>query len=57
MMVHEDFFEQLIKDFGLPRLLEQNDLEEWQVLKILFMSGLLDFEDYVFTEMDVSDED
>ena len=56
-MAENDIFIQLQEDYGLSRILEQNDLEEWQVLKILFTAGLLDFDDYIFTEMDVSDED
>jgi len=56
-MTKDDIFEQLAKDFGLTRILEQNDLEEWVVLKILFTGGYLDLDDYMFTEMDVSDED
>jgi len=50
-----DVFIQLAEDYGLETILEQNDLEEWQVLKILFDSGLLDLEDYTYEEIDIYD--
>jgi len=53
----EDKFEQLIEDYGLSLILEQNDLTEPQVLMLLWTCGLFDLDDYYYTELDVSDED
>lgn len=54
---NNDIFQQLAEDYGLERILEQNDLEVWEVLRVLHGVGLLDLDDYIFTELDVSDED
>lgn len=52
-----EIIEQLVEDYGLERLMEQNDLEELDVVIALYRVGLLDLDDYIFTELDVSDED
>jgi len=52
-----DIFDQLAEDFGLMTLLEQNDIAESHVIQLLFMSGQIDLDDYIFEELDVSDED
>jgi len=56
-MVNGDIFDQLAMDYGLMTILEQNDISESHVIQLLYMSGQLDLDDYIFTELDVSDED
>jgi hypothetical protein len=53
----DDIFTQLAEDYGLELILQQNDLEPRDVLEILWDKGLLDLEDYIFTELSVEDED
>jgi len=50
-------FAQLADDYGLETILEQNDVEAWQVLELLYQRGLLDVDDYIYTEVDVDDEE
>jgi len=57
MADYDNIFLQLAEDFGIARILEQNDIEEWIVADMLYRSGHLDLDDYIFTELDVSDED
>ena len=56
-MANNDIFVQLAEDFGLDRLLEQNDIEPWQVVKVLYDHGLLDIDDYLFTELELDEDD
>ena len=56
-MVNNDTYEQLVEDFGLKKILEQNDIEEWEAIRFLFMSGFLDINEYIFTELELEDED
>ena len=52
-----DILAQLAEDYGLEVILQQNDIEDWQVLELLYQRGLLDVDDYIYSEVDVSDED
>lgn len=52
-----DMFVQLADDYGLETILEQNDLEEWQIIELLYQRGLLDLDDYTYTELELDDED
>jgi hypothetical protein len=52
-----DIFAQLADDYGLETILEQNDIEDWQVLELLYQRGLLDVDDYIYTEVEVDDEE
>ncbi|MEK0326629.1 MAG: hypothetical protein QQN63_13105 [Nitrosopumilus sp.] len=56
-MVSNDTYEQLAEDFGLCKILEQNDIEEWEAIRFLFMRGFLDINEYIFTELESEDED
>ena len=56
-MTNNDTYQQLVEDFGLDVILEQNDIEPWQVVQLLHMRGLLDLEDYFYDELEVGDED
>lgn len=56
-MLGDDIYRQLEEEFTLERLLEQNDIEPWQVVQMLHQAGLLDLEDYWFTELEIEDED
>jgi hypothetical protein len=52
-----DMFAQLAEDFGLETILEQNDIEEWQIIELLYQRGLLDLDDYTYTELELDGED
>jgi len=52
-----EIFINLEEVYGLDLILEQNDIEPWQVVQILHERGLLDVDDYLFTELEVRDED
>ncbi len=56
-MVNNGIYTQLVEDFGLDVILEQNDIEPWQIVQHLHMNGLLDLEDYFYDELEVGDED
>ena len=57
-MVKNEVYEQLVEDFGLDVILEQNDIEEWEAIRFLFQSGFLDLNEYIFTELeDLGDDD
>jgi len=53
----DDVYTQLVEDFGLDVILEQNDIEPWQIVKLLHMQGLLDLGDYFYDELELGDED
>ena len=56
-MVNNDTYEQLVEEIGLKKILEQNDIEEWEALRFLFEGGFLDINEYIFTELILEDED
>ena len=56
-MVNNDTYEQLVEDFGLCKILEQNDIEEWEALRFLFESGFLDINEYIFSKLEDLDDD
>ena len=56
-MINDDIYEQLAEDYGLELILKQNDIEEWEVLCFLFQTGFLDINEYIFTELELDDED
>ena len=56
-MVNNDTYEQLVEDYGLKKILEQNDIEEWEALRFLFEGGFLDINEYIFTELVLEDDD
>ncbi len=56
-MIDDKIFEQMEETYGLDLILQQNDIESWQVIKLLYDQGLLDFSDYFFTEKENLDED
>lgn len=49
--------EHMLEVYGLERLLEQNDIEELTVLELLVSRGLIDVEDYIYTDVEDQDED
>lgn len=55
--VDTDTYQQMEEDFGLLNILEQNDLEEWEVIRLLHLNGFLDLEDYFFGELDLDEEE
>ena len=48
--------EAMIEEYGLQRILEQNDIEEIDVLEILIQKGLVDPEDYIYHDVEIEDE-
>lgn len=50
--VDNETYMQMEEDFGLLEILLQNDLEEWEVIRVLHLNGLIDLEDYFFSELD-----
>ena len=57
-MVNNDTYEQLVEDYGLKKILEQNDIEEWEALRFLFENGFLDIGEYIYPELEgLGDED
>lgn len=50
--VDNETYMQMEEDFGLYMLLEQNDLEPWEVVRLLHLSGFIDMDDYFFSELD-----
>lgn len=55
--VDNDTYMQMEEDFGLLNILVQNDLEEWEVIRVLHLNGLVDLDDYFFGELDIEEED
>lgn len=48
----------LLDLLGLPKILEQNDIEEIDVLEILIQRGLIDPQEYLFEdETEIGEED
>lgn len=47
----EKLLEQLVEDYGLETILLQNDIEQAYVLDLLIEKGLIDLEDYIFTDI------
>lgn len=45
--------ELLERDFGLYQLLLQNDLEEVSVIELLMEEGLIDLDNYFFSDNDI----
>lgn len=56
MVIDEEFFSLLEETYGLDTILLQNDIEPWVVIELLYSSGLIDVDDYLFT-FEVIDED
>ena len=52
-----DTFVNLEELYGLDTLMIQNDIEPWEVIKLLYERGLLDVDDYLYTEVEIRDED
>ena len=54
----DEVYHNLAQDYGLERILNQNDKEEWEVLAWLFRTGFIDLSEYIFDELkDLDDED
>lgn len=49
--------EALLGIYGLSTLLEQNDIEEVTVLELLISKGLFNPDDYIYDDVEVSDDD
>ena len=56
-MADNTIFETLAEEYGLKLILEQNDIDDAFLLCLLWQQGLLDLEDYIFTELEITDED
>lgn len=49
----EDRCELLAQDFGLETILEQNDLTDSQMIRILYELGRIDLDDYFYKDMEL----
>lgn len=47
----------LLDLLGLPKILEQNDIEEVDVLEMLITTGRIDPEDYLYTDHEDAEEE
>lgn len=56
-MTIDDKVDILIRDFGLARILEQNDLTEEEVLTELIGWGLIDLDEYFYKDQLIINED
>lgn len=54
--VDTETYEQLAEDFGLEMLCLQNDIEPWELVRLMHMNGWLDLDDYFFGEVDDVDD-
>lgn len=48
--------ELLAENYGLDRILIQNDIEESYVIKLLIIEGLVDPDDYLYEDEENSDD-
>jgi len=51
-MIDIDKFKVLAEHYGLDLVMEQNDLEPEDVIKLLYDNGLIDIEDYFYDEVE-----
>lgn len=56
-MIDIDKFRVLAEHYGLDLVMEQNDLEPEDVIKLLYENGLIDIEDYWFDVIEDEDHD
>lgn len=56
-MIDIDKFRVLAEHYGLDLVMEQNDLEPEDVIKLLYDNGLIDIEDYWFDVIEDEDHD
>ena len=47
----------VLNSYGLAALLEQNDVEEYAVVALLVRRGLVDLEDYFYTDVEEGEVD
>lgn len=53
--MNNDIYINLEETYGLAAILEQNDIEPWEVIRVLYERGLLDIDDYIFTSINEED--
>jgi hypothetical protein len=54
-MINIDKFKVLAEHYGIELVMEQNDLEPEDVIRLLYQNGLIDIDDYFYE--DVGDEE
>lgn len=52
-----DKYDVLVETYGLEYLLEFYGVDDSQVLRLLEVDGILDFEDFTYDEMEVNDDE
>ena len=57
-MSFEQRLQLMLDSYGLENIMIQNDIEELRILELLEEAGLIDVEDYFYTDMEeIDDED
>lgn len=53
----DDIFTQLAEDYGVETIMLQNDIAPEDLLERMYAWGMFDVEDYIFTELEIGEED
>ncbi len=56
-MIDIEKFRVLADHYGLDVVMEQNDLEPSDVIRVLYEAGLIDIDDYFYNEVEDEEED
>lgn len=56
-MIDIEKFRVLADHYGLDVVMEQNDLEPSDVIRVLYEAGLIDIDDYFYSEVEDEEED
>lgn len=56
-MIDIERFKVLAEHYGLELVMEQNDLEPEDVIRVLYQSGLIDLDDYFYEDIPYEEED
>lgn len=56
-MIDVERFKLLAEHYGLELIMEQNDLEPEDVIRLLHEASLIDIEDYFYTDVEDAEED
>lgn len=49
--VDTETYMQMEEDYGLEFLCLQNEIEPWEVVRLLHLNGFIDMDDYFFSEL------
>jgi hypothetical protein len=56
-MIDVERFKILAEHYGLELVMEQNDLEPEDVIRVLYHAGLIDIDDYFYSEVEEDAEE